>query len=525
MARKHLAKIFYWVLVLLIVLVMLFSLASFYQQRDNGYQTVQLTQGDLIKIVNVSGRLIPQDELFLTAESNGIIKKINYEVGDQVLTGDALLEIDGQEIDLAISGENSKLQAVLSQVEVARVGLATEELLLKQIQERNQNQSSQQEIAERKMWEEIRQAFELFDNTLAITVAQFFNEPNSYSTNFKFLPQGYNVSELKNKVEKNYKNLLVIKDDWNKFLARNDQQIILQNTALVYQNLESLRLFLVDFANIVNQITVEDLSQSDLTSSPEQYKNEVATIRNNLTQAVAKLHSTEDSLKVISVDESVQLAKVETALANLTAAEAEVQAVRSSIGTLQVKKNKNVILSPVDGIIYRQNLKVGQQVLLGGELLAIMSPQLQLEVYVPELNIIGIAVGNNARFHLDADENQARYLATVAKIDPAQTIHDGVATYRVLLNLVELGENKPTLKSGMTINLEIITSERSGVNLLPARVIIDEGGDKKVKIIVDNDRGEKKVVEKTIVVGEKDSFGYVEVISGVEREDQVWVNF
>ena len=71
----------------------------------------------------------------------------------------------------------------------------------------------------------------------------------------------------------------------------------------------------------------------------------------------------------------------------------------------------------------------------------------------------------------------------------------------------------------MTANVKIETSKRENVSVLPLRAVITVGGKSVVKI-----KTKDEPVQKEIVIGQKDSVGNVEVISGLSSSDQVLLN-
>ena len=137
----------------------------------------------------------------------------------------------------------------------------------------------------------------------------------------------------------------------------------------------------------------------------------------------------------------------------------------------------------------------------------------EMEAFVPEADIAKVKVGNKANVTLDAYGSDNFFPAEVYQIDPAETVIEGVATYRVRLRFIQ---EDIRIKSGMTANIDLITKEVSQVIAIPARVVVSFAGEKTVKVLVDN-----KPIERKVILGVKGSDGMVEVLSGLKVGESV----
>ena len=101
-------------------------------------------------------------------------------------------------------------------------------------------------------------------------------------------------------------------------------------------------------------------------------------------------------------------------------------------------------------------------------------------------------------------------------MDPAATIVQGVATYRVIISFKK---EDARIKSGLTANIDIITARREGALAIPERSIINKDGKKFARLL----RGEA-AVEAEIKIGLADGKGSVEVLEGLREGDRVITN-
>ena len=114
---------------------------------------------------------------------------------------------------------------------------------------------------------------------------------------------------------------------------------------------------------------------------------------------------------------------------------------------------------------------------------------------IPEADIVKVAVGNKARLTLDAYDEDTIFEAIVTSIDPAASLREGIATYRTTLAFSEISD---MIRIGMTTDMDIITSSREGVIVIPQRGIIYQDNKKYVRIWLPDNTVEEIEVETGI---------------------------
>jgi len=102
----------------------------------------------------------------------------------------------------------------------------------------------------------------------------------------------------------------------------------------------------------------------------------------------------------------------------------------------------------------------------------------------------------------------------VVKIDPAETVIDGVSTYKTSLEFTSEDER---IKSGMTANLTISTAKKEDVLVIPQRDLVKKNG--KDFVLVSNDG--KTTQELEVQVGLIGSDGNAEVLGGLEEGEKI----
>lgn len=256
-------------------------------------------------------------------------------------------------------------------------------------------------------------------------------------------------------------------------------------------------------ADISQAVNMFEESGSLTQATIDAYKSDTATARNSLNNASQNLISAEDKFKGLLLEVPVQVAMVEAAHATLLNYRSEL--------------SKTTLVSPIDGIISRQEAKIGQVVSSNTSLVSIISKDFQIEAFIPEVLISGIKVGNTASITLDAYGEQDIFEAKIVHIDPAETIRDGVSTYKVKLAFSSPDER---VRSGMTANVQIETFRKGPVRLIQERAVFRENSETFVYIL-SGENGQEKVM---VDIGERDSMGNVELISNLPEESKLITN-
>ena len=138
----------------------------------------------------------------------------------------------------------------------------------------------------------------------------------------------------------------------------------------------------------------------------------------------------------------------------------------------------------------------------------------EIEANIPEADIAKVKIGDSAAITLDAYGNDVVFDAKVIRIDPAEIIIDGVATYKTTFQFLREDER---VKSGMTANIDILTAKKSGVLVIPQRAITQQGNEQFVQISL----GQNKFETRKVVVGLRGFDGNAEIISGLNENDQI----
>jgi HlyD family secretion protein len=153
------------------------------------------------------------------------------------------------------------------------------------------------------------------------------------------------------------------------------------------------------------------------------------------------------------------------AQANVALAQAQVDAARTDL-------DNSVITSPIDGVVIRRNIDVGQTVAASFQtpelyLLAKDLRQMQIHTSVSEADVGQVAVGLPVRFTVDAYPD-AEFQGEVAQFRLHATNNNGIVTYNVIVSVDNQDER---LKPGMTAQARIVLESKPAVLRLPTAAL------------------------------------------------------
>jgi HlyD family secretion protein len=201
---------------------------------------------------------------------------------------------------------------------------------------------------------------------------------------------------------------------------------------------------------------------------------------------------------------------------DLTIAQVAVDQARASLELAELQLEGAKIAAPFAGTVASVGAESNEQVAPGTPMIVLIDPSdFYVDVFIDEIDIGQVAVGQEARVDLDAfpdDELQGH----VDFISPAATENLGAVSYSVR---VDFEPTTVPLRAGMTANITIVTRRRENVLLVPSRAIsVDrDTGQLYVERLAN---GEIERVE--IEIGIQDST-HAEVLRGLEEGDQLVV--
>jgi HlyD family secretion protein len=175
------------------------------------------------------------------------------------------------------------------------------------------------------------------------------------------------------------------------------------------------------------------------------------------------------------------------------------------------------LYAPISGIVVEKNANIGEIIQAGNPVIKIVrEDEMRIEVRVPEVDIADVKIGQKASVKFDAYPENRRFEAEVAEIDPAPINIQNVTYYIVKMNLKNPDAG---LKYGMGCTVYVETDRKDNTLMIP-KGVIEKDGDKKFVTVL-TDAKEKTVEKREIQTGLEGDDGMVEIISGLNDNDQI----
>ncbi|MBU6414958.1 efflux RND transporter periplasmic adaptor subunit [Patescibacteria group bacterium] len=478
-------------------------------------QLVAVTRGTISQEVTVTGNTKPEQSVDLAFEKSGKVAAVFAGVGDAVSAGMLLVKLDASELLASLAEAEANVDAQNAKLAELKSGTRPEEIQIDEI--KVVNAASAFDDAKRGLIDKLNDAYTKSDDAVRNTADEFFSNPRSSNPQFNFSGTD---PQLKSSLEHSRFLLESALADWNASLQALSLGSELGSYAdAAKNNLGAIKSFLDGIALAINSLTP---SSSAPQSTIDTYKANVATARANINAAIANLSSavekwrSQDSALTLAQNE-LALAKAGTVSEQVAAQEAAVKQAQAKRETIQAQIAKTVLYSPIAGVITKQEAKVGEIAPANVALVSVISKnKFEIDANVPEADIAKISLGNRARVSLDAYGSDVIFAARVGRIDPAETIVDGVPTYLVKF---QFDDEDPRIKSGMTANIDIETVKKEGVLLLPQRVVVRKNNE---TIVTRRDTtGDREI---KIEIGIRGTDGMIEVVSGLQEGDRIVVS-
>lgn len=200
----------------------------------------------------------------------------------------------------------------------------------------------------------------------------------------------------------------------------------------------------------------------------------------------------------------------------------ELDAARATHDLTALQLSYTYIRSPIDGVVTSRedSVKVGNTVTpVGGVIESADSAMFEvtdfdslvLKINVPEGQLSRISVGQPAEITVDAVPGTT-FTGRISLIAPR--IDYQTATFPAK---VEIEDPEQLLRPGMFARVGIVYDRRTAAVQVPRSALIDGDGPPTVFVVEDG-----KAVERPLQLGLSNG-GFVEVLSGVDRDDQVVV--
>ena len=449
-----------------------------------------------VQQVSVSGKVIAAKEVDLGFSQSGRITGVYVSVGNYVSQGTTLAVVENGDLRATLLQREAALENQQAKLASLKAGTRPEEMAVAQSSVTRDTQA---------LIDELQDAYRAADGATRNTLDQFISNPRTSPS----LTFSVSDSNLKTSVESKRLAAESALVAWSgAVFALGASADLSQASLLAQSNLSAIVSLLSDAGAAINRaIPSTQIPQATL----DDYSAAVATARTNINASISAVTSAKSDLDASR--KNLALKEAGSTREDISAGEAQVKSAAADVAAAAAQLSKTFISAPFSGIITVVDAKAGKIVSPNTpEISMISTGAFQIESYVPEINIALIAVRDKASVTLDA-YGEKIFPASVVSIDPAETVRDGVSTYRAML---QFDAQNPLIKSGMTANVSITTDTKESALAVPQGLVVYRDGKMFVRVLVD-----KSTVEREVTLGGVSSLGEVEILSGLKEGDTI----
>ena len=454
--------------------------------------SVEAKNGSITEKINLTGQVKASQGVDLAFESQGKVVANYVKVGDKIYAGQPLLAIDSSilqsqlkqaqaQLDiLSISTVQNKVDASVESLYANSLNAAQKSvtiakdilLSISDIQSKHFKDYSlaTETLAEKK--------FEAVLSLLGSTNSFVFSQANSLTWDSQTLsPLNGGATELIQNAINN------------------------QTPANIDLAISAVMTSLQDINNFINEIPI------DLTLSSAE-RSVISSAKSAINTEIITTSANKQSLNTIKVNNS----------AIVTAANGQLEAAQANIDAIRTQISKTVIAALFNGQVDKDNAVVGQIVSSNVPVITISNSNLEIDTYIPEIDLADAKIGGQANITLDAFGNGAIFPATIFSIDLAPTTVNGVSVYGAKLKFNDTDDTTQKMPNpGMTANITLISDTHTNVLLIPKSAVIQSNN--KYFVIVDKGNSQKETRE--VKIGLRDN-NNIEITSGLTAGEKVF---
>lgn len=455
----------------------------FYLGGGSGLEAMlPVVPGDFATQVAVSGTVVAAQDVNLGFAASGRVAGVYANVGQHVYAGTLLARVENGDLYATLQEKQAALDSL-------KAGTRPEQIAVAQAAVAG---------AQSALVDAIHSAYTTADDAI-------HNKTDVLFTNPRMDPK-LNITianaNLKTTVERDRASTEPVLSAWAAELASLSTATAVDSAANASSALNQVIALLADENIALNQgIADQTTSTATLASYATTLATARASVNSSATAVTAALTSLTSAQRTLSLDQAgattADLAQAQAAVENAQAAFA-----------------KTEVIAPFSGVVTRMDAKTGEIISPTASEISMQSDGVfEVEVYIPEVSIAGVAVGNPATTTLDAYGPNVAFPAKVVTVDPAETMKDGVPTYKT--TLIFTGAD-PRIRSGMTANVTITTGTLHNAIVIPAGAIGTDASGTYVSILKN-----KKPVHTPVTTGPAPALGQAVILSGLVSGDVI----
>lgn len=486
-------KWFKWTIIVVVVIIL--GRLIFSGGKTIAYETLAVSRNVVVERIAATGQVKSKQFASLRFKTAGTITRMNVDGGSVVSTGQILASLDTSEF-------GTKVTQAEAAVTAAEVSLANAEQAVADAKTRGDQTISVLYTGARSEFSTMLNLAEKAHGSFLT----FYDSSNRLSASIRdAILISQRITDADSAKPSADVAMAKIKLSLENFPASASRAQIDATLEEVQKPLQSLQESLGKLISAIAAVPTGGIAAATL----EDYKTTLSTAQSNINAAISGHVELASDIRDAKIQNTLDL---NTASASQRSAEAELVKMNAALSVAQQNLSDAYLRAPIDGTIATKNKQVGESITTTDQVYYLLGADgLEIVANIPEIDIAKVSVGDTAKIGLDAYDDEVTFLGRVAEIDPAETVVDGIATYKVTFAFDEV---QVEVRSGMTANISIETDRRENVIAIPQRAVISKDRLKFVRIPGAEGVEPKEIEIKT---GLRGGDGTIEVTEGLQE--------
>lgn len=498
-----------------LVLIVAGLIWYFSSNSNNKAETILTVQpSTFLQDVAVTGKVVPAKNVDMGFETSARVSKVYVSVGDSVKQGQILASVSNGDQQAIVAQRQAQVDAQAAKLAQAQKGSRPEDITIAQTSVDGAKTTYAQSL--QSLVDQIKDSYSKVDDAVRSKADQLFKDPRTINPDVI----SFDSYVLRQSVNSQRLAIGEMLTAWSSSISN----LSTDNYSSTYlsearTNLATARRFLNDLGTGVSSlVTSAAIPQTTI----DKYTSDISSARTSIGASISALESAQQAYlgsqtAYKQAQDQLALKKAGSTPEEIATQAANLQSARADLQSAQALLYKTNIVAPFDGLITKVDTKEGEIASINANVISLISASTyEVDSYISENDIAKIKVGQPAKVTLDAYGKDVVFDAAVVEVDPAETVLDGVSTYKTKLQFTV---NDPRIKSGMTANITIQTAEKPDTLVVPQQALFLTGGEKMVTVVQAN--GSR--VDKPVVTGGINDSGDIEIISGLSIGDKVVV--
>ncbi|MDE1919416.1 MAG: efflux RND transporter periplasmic adaptor subunit [Patescibacteria group bacterium] len=478
------------------IVILLLAGYMLFGRSANPGATMTVSVGDFSEQIRVSGTVTAAQNVDLGFATSGRIAGTYAKVGTYVEAGTILAETENGDLIAALAQKRAALAEAQANLASLQAGTRPEEI---------QVAATAVASAQASLVNAIQNAYTVCDDAVRNKADALFTNPR---TNPKLSFSVTNAA-LESTVERERSTVDSALANWALMITKLSSANAADSAKQAQAYLTQVTALLADANLALNQGVPDQITSAATLSS---YGTTLATARTNVNTTATALTTAATALDAAA--STLALKQAGSTSEDIAAQQAAVAAASADVRSAAAKIVPTRVIAPFSGIVTRMDAKVGEIVSPTTSEISMQSDGIfQIETYIPEVSIANVAPGNTATTTLDAYGPAVEFPSDVVLVDPAETVKDGVPTYKTTLSFLS---PDPRIRSGMTANVTITTGTLHDAIVIPTAAVGTDADGPYVSVMQGG-----ATIRRHVVAGGSPALGRTRIVSGLSAGDTI----